>query len=102
MAPRRLFLVLAFLAVGCSGIAVHKATKSDELLGAWKASALAANDISPRSLQTLRRLGLEDAYHRNPADAALQLHALALQDPQPEFLFALAELSYLQGKRAEH
>ncbi len=103
MAPlrRSLLLALVLLAAGCSGIAVHKAAKSSDLRDAWKASALAGDDLSPRSLQTLRRLGLEDAYRKKPADAAAQLHDLALQDPQPEFLFALAELSYLQGKRAE-
>ncbi len=101
MARARLLLVAAFLAAGCSGIAVRKAAKNDDLLGAWKASALACDDLSPGSLQTLRRVGLEYAYHQKPADAAAQLHALALQDPQPELLFALAELSYLQGKRAE-
>ncbi len=97
----RLLLALALLAAGCSGIAVHKAAKSSSLLGAGKASALVGDDLSPRSLQTLRRLDLEEVYRRKPADAAAQLHALALQDPQPEFLFVLAELSYLQGKRAE-
>ena len=97
----RLLLALALLAAGCSGIAVHKAAKSSEPPRRRKASALVGDDLSPRSLQTLRRLDLEEAYRRKPADAAAQLHALALQDPQPEFLFALAELSYLQGKRAE-
>jgi pimeloyl-ACP methyl ester carboxylesterase len=97
----RLFLGLALVAVGCSSITVRKADKDDALLDAWKASALAGDDLSPRSLQTLRRLGLEDAYRADPEDAIARLHALALQESRPEFLFALAEMSYLQGKRAD-
>ena len=96
-----LLLGLALLAAGCSGIAVRKTAKAPDLFDAWKASVLAGDDLSPRSLQTLRRLDLEDAYRRKPADAAAQLHSLALQDPQPDLIFALAEISYLQGKRSE-
>ena len=42
-----------------------------------------------------------DVYRRRPAEAVAQLHALALQDPQPDLLFTLAEISYLPGKRSE-
>ena len=48
----RLLLALALLAAGCSGITVRKAAKSPDLLGAWKASALTGDDLSPRTLQT--------------------------------------------------
>jgi pimeloyl-ACP methyl ester carboxylesterase len=97
----RLLLGLALLAAGCSGITVRKAAKADAPLDAWKASALAGADLSPRTLQTLRRFDLEDAYRQDAAGAAAQLHALALRDPRPEMLFALAEMHYLQGRRAE-
>ena len=96
-----LLLGLALLAAGCSGIAVRKAAKAPDLLEAWKASVLAGDELSPRSLQTLRLLDLEPLYRRRPAEAVAALHALALQEPQPDLLFALAEMSYLQGKRAE-
>ena len=97
----RLLLCLALFAAGCSGIAVRKAAKAPDLLDAWKASVLVGDELSPRSLQTLRLLDLEPLYRRRPAEAVAQLHALVLKDPQPDLLFTLAEICYLQGKRAE-
>ena len=94
-----LLLCFALLAAGCSGIAVRKTAKAPDLLDAWKASVLAGDELSPRSFQTLRLLDLEHLYRRRPAEAVVQLHALALKDPQPDLLFALAEICYLQGKR---
>jgi pimeloyl-ACP methyl ester carboxylesterase len=96
-----LLICLALLVVGCAAVTVRKADRAPDLLDAWKASVLAGDQLSPRTLQTLRRCDLDDAYRVRPAEAAAQLHALALKDPQPELLFALAEMSYLQGRRSE-
>ena len=96
-----LLLWIVLLAVGCSGVTVRKADRAHDLLDAWKASVFAGDQLSPRTLQTLRRCDLSDTYANNPAEAAAQLHALALRDSQPELLFALAEINYLQGKQSE-
>ncbi len=96
-----LLLCLVFLGVSCSAVTVRKADRAHDLLDAWKASALTGDQLSPRTLQTLRRCDLDEVYGKRPAEAIGQLHALALKDPQPELLFALAEISYLQGRQSE-
>ncbi len=96
-----LLFCLAFLAVSCSGVTVRKVGRPADLLDSWKASVLVGDQLSSRTLQTLRRCDLEDAYRLHPAEAVAQLHALAQRDPQPELLFALAEICYLQGRQSE-
>ena len=78
----------------------RRRTGGPDLLESWKASVVGC-DLSPRSRQTLRRLDLEELYDRNAAEAAARLHAVALRDLQPDFLFALAEMSYLHGRKIE-
>src|SRR5262245_39133098 len=99
--------VLALLLVGivalCSGCATIRVKRvaSTDLLDAWKRSAFSVNDLSPRSRQTLRQLDLEPLYDRNPAEATARLRAFALETPHPDYLFALAEMSYLSGRNCE-
>ncbi|HEY1376279.1 MAG TPA: hypothetical protein VGF55_05770 [Gemmataceae bacterium] len=92
---RPLIVVVALLPA-CAGIGVREA-KRPALFADWRASALAADRPSPRTVQTLRIYDLDRAHDRDPDDAARRLHAVAVADPQPDTLFALAELSYLRG-----
>jgi pimeloyl-ACP methyl ester carboxylesterase len=91
---------VAATVLGCSGVTVHRAG-APGLLDDLRASLVEAKDLSPRTLQTLRQADLDGPYHRCPADAYVQLQALAVQDPQPDRLFALAEMSYHFGQKAE-
>jgi pimeloyl-ACP methyl ester carboxylesterase len=96
-----LAIVLAALPSGCSyGITVRRAGAPD-LLNAWHASIVEADDLSPRTRQALHRWDLDGLYERSPTDVYAQLQAKAVDDPQPELLFALAEISYLLGRKAE-
>jgi pimeloyl-ACP methyl ester carboxylesterase len=84
----------------CSTVSVRR-VRAPELLDAWRASVLSAKDISPRTLQTLRQMDLETVYRRDSGEAVARLHDAALNDPQPDFLFALAEINYFRGRAAE-
>ena len=95
---RRLVVALLILAApACSGIGVRD-VKRPMLFADWRASALAADRPSPRTVQTLRIYDLDHVYDRDPDDAIGKLHATAVADPQADTLFALAELSYLRGQ----
>ena len=80
---------LLTLSAGCSGVAVRPVTQLDQLSASWKAS-IAGKDLSPRSLQTLRRYDLENVYRHDPVRAFNLLQDATVKDPQPDRVFALA------------
>lgn len=94
-----LFSALAGAILGCNGVTVIPAD-APSLFDSFQASA-ADNDLSPRALQTLRRWDLEGEYRHDPGAAYAKLQAACAHDPQPDTLFALAEMSYLFGKQTE-
>lgn len=94
------WLCLAVLMTGCAGIRVRRAERPTVAVG-WRASAVTGNELSPRTLQTLRQHDLERLYPDRLAETVAQLHGEALRDPHPDLLFALAEVNYLRGTRAE-
>src|SRR3954447_12586035 len=77
------------LACGCAGIRVRRA-EGPTVTGSWRASALACDELSPRTLQTLRRYGLEHLYPAKLTDIVEKLHEQAVKDGRPHLLFALA------------
>jgi len=100
--PLRAWILLLTLLAGpsCSSISVTR-SNSPGLLEAWRASVIRHCRLSTRTAQTLRQLDLTDTYDSDPDEAIAQLHAFALKEPAPDFLFALAEVNYLQGRKRE-
>src|SRR5579884_3445454 len=94
----RLVVPWALLLAGCASIRVDH-VHHPALLDAWRASAVLRDELSPRTLQTLRQWNLAQEYENNPEEAATKLHAEVLRDPQPELVFALAEMYYVLGRK---
>jgi pimeloyl-ACP methyl ester carboxylesterase len=94
--------VIVFLAAlpGCATIRVDRTHRSG-LFAGWRASAVGRDELSPRTLQTLRQWDLADLYARSPDKAESKLHDEAVGNPQPDLLFALAEINYVRGRKAE-
>ena len=61
--------------------------------------ALNSREYSSFTAHVLHRYDLEGLYAKSPAGCLIQLHALAVSDERHDPLFALAELSFLQGTR---
>ena len=99
---RTILVILSttLILVGCAAIRVQPA-EGPTISGAWSASSFSESALSMRTRQTLRRLDLETVYDANPAEVPAKLHAMALGDPRPELLFALAEVYYVRGAKAE-
>jgi pimeloyl-ACP methyl ester carboxylesterase len=98
---RWILTALALATLGCStGITVRR-TAGPGLLDDVRASIIESEELSPRTRQTLRRLDLEDLYEHDRRSAQARLHDLAVRSPQPDLLFALAEMSYLMARQAE-
>ena len=88
------------LCAACADIRVRP-VRAPDIFDAARASRFDADDLSPRSRQTLRRLDLDAVYQRSPDEALARLHAEALRDADPDLLFALAEGHYLRGRATE-
>jgi pimeloyl-ACP methyl ester carboxylesterase len=108
MTPVRSFLAAflpalaagVLLCAGCSEVYVRRMYTSP-LTESWRSSVIDCCELSPRSRQTLRRYDLDHLYPGSLPELCASLHAEALRDPRPELLFALSEVSYLRGRRAE-
>jgi pimeloyl-ACP methyl ester carboxylesterase len=94
----RLLLVILTLA-GCNGIGVRP-VKTPELFEAWHQS-VPTDTLSARTMQTLRAWDLEQELHHDPSATLLRLQAQAEKDPEPDVVFAVAELAYLIGRHSE-
>jgi pimeloyl-ACP methyl ester carboxylesterase len=67
----------------------------------WQLTLASLDRPSERTLETLRRYDLHDRYRRDPEGALLRLENSARQGPEPEVVFALAELSWIEAKRSD-
>jgi pimeloyl-ACP methyl ester carboxylesterase len=76
-------------------------SKGDRTFSAWQQSVASLDGPSPRTLETLRRYDLEGRYRRDPANALAGLEGYARQGPETELVFALAELSWVEGRRLD-
>ncbi|HZU36520.1 MAG TPA: hypothetical protein VFA18_11455 [Gemmataceae bacterium] len=96
----RLVVPWALLLAGCASIRVDH-VHQPALLDAWRASAVLRDELSPRTLQTLRQWDLAQLYDDKPDEAIAKLHQIVLRDPQPELVFTLAEMNYVRGRKME-
>ncbi len=99
----RFRLVVPFallLGGGCANIRVDH-VHQPALLSAWRASAVLRDEVSPRTMQTLRQWNLDQDYEKKPDDAVAKLREEVLREPRPELVFALAEINYVLGRKAE-
>lgn len=85
---------------GCADITVRPADPFS-IFNAVQASLSVTETLSARTLQTLRRLDLEDAYLADARATLVRLQDEAERDPQPQTLFALAEVCYSLGQKSE-
>jgi pimeloyl-ACP methyl ester carboxylesterase len=65
----------------------------------WQRTLANLDRPSDRTDETLRRYDLHDRYRRDPEAALLRLEKAAHNGPEPEVVFALAELSWIEAKR---
>ena len=96
-----LSLVLMATAVtGCAEIAVRP-VRAPDFLSAWRASIQQPDGLSVRTMQTLRQYDLDGILARQSDAVVAQLKTLAIATPTPDLIYALAEIHFWQGRRAE-
>lgn len=93
--------ILALLLAGCAHPIGATRTSQRVAYHQTHANALEGK-ASSQSRRVLHRLDLDRQFASHPAEALKVLHEKACQDDRRDLVFALAELSYLQGYRLEH
>ncbi|WP_186775858.1 esterase/lipase family protein [Rubripirellula tenax] len=58
-------------------------------------------EVSERTWHTLRRFDLEDQYLRNSSVCFAHIRKRVTENPEAELIYALSELAYVEGKKAE-
>ncbi|MGB7323564.1 MAG: alpha/beta fold hydrolase [Rubripirellula sp.] len=58
-------------------------------------------EVSERTWNTLRRFDLEDVYQNNHNVCFVQIRNRVRENPEAELIYALSELAYVEGKKAE-
>jgi hypothetical protein len=95
----QLALLVATLC-GLSDITISPA-RSDRSGSSFQRSLAGIDRPSERTLETLKRYDLEREYRRDVNGALMRLEKLARKTLQAELVYALAELSWIDGKRQD-
>lgn len=104
--PAAMLLLWAVLVVPAGGCASSKylakrPMRENALAGTLKLVSSKGPQVRDRTAHLLRRYGLSDHYEQDPAEALEVLRVMPDEVADIERQFAVAELAYIQGKRAE-
>jgi pimeloyl-ACP methyl ester carboxylesterase len=86
--------------LGWSDITVQP-SRSDRTHASFQRSLSSLEKPSERTLETLKRYDLERRYSRDVTGALASLEKAARANPDVELVYALAELSWVEGRRLE-
>ena len=76
-------------------------SRGDRVHAAWQMSVGDINKPSPRTDETLRRFDLANLYRKDSSAGLKALERIARREKHPELVYALAELSWIEGRRLE-
>lgn len=91
-------VLAASVLLGWSDITIQ-AARGDRGFVASHPGAVAITQPSPRTMETLKRFDLERRFRKDPEHALLSLEKTARSQPSAELVYALAELSWVEGCR---
>ena len=96
-------VVLILLASGCTTTRYlsMRDVRHNALAVSLGLGAKEGPEISERTLNTLRRFALEDRYHADPGKCFAHIRKRVNEHPDSDLIYALSELSYVEGKKAE-
>lgn len=94
---------MIFLAAGCAGpdYLMDRSVRENALSNTLQLLSPQGPQVSERSWNTLRRFDLVDHYNQDNQQCLETIRARISEHPDAELIYALSELSYVQGKRAE-
>lgn len=98
--PTAHVLVLVSALVGWSDITIQ-ASRGDRGFSSFQRSVAGIDKPSERTLETLKRYDLERSYRKNVSNTLLSLEKIARKQPDAELVYALAELSWVDGLKQD-
>lgn len=95
--------VLCALVAGCQSphVVQVRANRHESVFHDLQQNLVTAQGPSARTEQLLRRLDLSGKFRRDPLEVLALLDRECRAEPSPDIVFALAELSFLTGKRLQ-
>jgi pimeloyl-ACP methyl ester carboxylesterase len=76
-------------------------SRGDRVSSSWQQSIGSLDRPSERTIETLRRQSLERRYRSDVDGTLASLQQAARTNPEPDLVFALAELSWIEGRRLD-
>ena len=106
LSTRSVLLLIFAICFGASGCTTtrylsNRQFRDNPLASHLKLKNVGGPEVSERTWSTLKRFGLDDQYSSDHQICFKRLRAEIAQSPDPELVYALSELSYVEGKRAE-
>lgn len=95
-----LYALVASAALGWADITIAP-TRNGAQNAPWQKSLAELDRPSARTTDTLRRYDLDRRFTRDPDNTLLALEKYARRTPDPELVFTLAELSWVEGRRLD-
>lgn len=98
-----LFLLVSLLSTGCTTARYvnNRSVRDNPLANSLRLVGPKGPQISKRTWSTLRRFDLEDRYRSNCHSCFDHIRKRVNANPDAELIYALSELSYVEGKKAE-
>ena len=94
------FSLVAASLLGFADITVEP-SRGDLANTPWQRTLNGLDRPTERTLETLKRLDLDARYRRDPEGALASLERTARQGPEPDLVFALSELSWVDARRLD-
>ncbi|OYP38949.1 hypothetical protein CGZ80_01515 [Rhodopirellula sp. MGV] len=96
-------LILLITACGCSTVryVTPRTERANPLTAPLRLLNHSGPQISERTWNTLRRYGLRDGYQKDSTVCLQNIQQTIRENRDPELIHSLAELSYVEGKKAE-
>jgi pimeloyl-ACP methyl ester carboxylesterase len=98
-----LILAVTWLSFGCASqkYVQIRSSPMNPLTESLSLMSRSGPTVTPRTITLLRHYALLDVYHQSPEDCLVQLQELAMDEKGAEKVYAISELAYTIGKKAE-
>ncbi|WZO99731.1 hypothetical protein EP7_001343 [Isosphaeraceae bacterium EP7] len=94
-------LALTLSLIGWADTITVTPSKGDRVHASWQRTIAAMDRPGERTVETLKRFDLEGMYKTSPDGAISRLERRARLQTDPDLVFALAELSWVEGRKLD-